>query len=157
MDFGAVFSLQGFRPALRRLVLGSAALVAAAGFAPAQSGETILHSFKGAPDGDTPVAGLIFDSDGALYGTTKFGGLSTFGPGVVFKLTPLVPPATKWTKTVLYRFQGGNDGANPVASLVFWRALRHNECRRSVREWRNGVQAHAARAPGDGMDRESAV
>jgi uncharacterized repeat protein (TIGR03803 family) len=113
------FFLQGFRPALTRLVLGSAALAAAAGLAPAQSGETILHSFKGAPDGDTPVAGVIFDSEGALYGTTKFGGLSTFGPGVVFKLTPPVPPATKWTKTVLYRFQGGNDGANPVAGLVF--------------------------------------
>jgi uncharacterized repeat protein (TIGR03803 family) len=119
MDFRAVSFLPGSRPALRRLIVGSAALAAAAGFAPAQSTETVLHSFQGAPDGDTPVAGLIFDNEGALYGTTKFGGLSAFGPGVVFKLTPPVPPATKWTKTVLYRFQGGNDGANPFAGLVF--------------------------------------
>jgi uncharacterized repeat protein (TIGR03803 family) len=121
MDFKSISLSQGSRLALMRLILSSAALAAAAGLAPAHSAatETILHSFKGAPDGDTSVAGLIFDSEGALYGTTKFGGLSAFGPGVVFKLTPPVPPATKWTKTVLYRFQGGNDGANPVAGLVF--------------------------------------
>ena len=69
-DFGAVSLLQGFRPALTRLILGSAALAAAAGLAPAQSG--VLYSFRATgTDGNVPVAGLIFNSNGALFGTTS--------------------------------------------------------------------------------------
>jgi hypothetical protein len=69
-DFGAVSLLQGFRPALTCLILGSAALAAAAGLAPAQSG--VLYSFKATgTDGNVPVAGLIFNSNGALFGTTS--------------------------------------------------------------------------------------
>jgi uncharacterized repeat protein (TIGR03803 family) len=79
---------------------------------------TVLHEFNSGSDGANPSAGLIFDSEGALYGTTRFGG-GTANNGVVFKLTPPVPPATKWTKTILYRFQGGSDGANPVAGVIF--------------------------------------
>jgi uncharacterized repeat protein (TIGR03803 family) len=37
---------------------------------------TVLHSFSSAPDGLNPFAGVIFGSDGALYGTTVFGGNS---------------------------------------------------------------------------------
>jgi uncharacterized repeat protein (TIGR03803 family) len=170
MDFRAVSFLQGSRSALRRLILGSAALAAAAGFAPAQSGvlysfkatgidgnvpvaglifnssgalfgttssgdvgagnngtvfkltalgsEKVLHSFTGAPgDGSDPVAGLIFDNNGALYGTTQFGG--TKGCGTVFMLTPPVPPLTLWTETVLHNFKNGTDGCRPEASLIF--------------------------------------
>ena len=46
--------------------------------------ETVLHSFVGS-DGAGPGAGLIADSAGNLYGTTRFGGASN--SGVVFKLT----------------------------------------------------------------------
>jgi uncharacterized repeat protein (TIGR03803 family) len=46
---------------------------------------TILHSFTGAPtDGNNPIAGLIMDSAGNLYGTTGVGGAND--QGVVFKL-----------------------------------------------------------------------
>ncbi len=39
--------------------------------------ETVMHSFTGgASDGATPVAGLIADSSGNLYGTTESGGPS---------------------------------------------------------------------------------
>jgi uncharacterized repeat protein (TIGR03803 family) len=48
--------------------------------------ETILHAFAGAPDGDRPEAGLIFGSDGNLYGTTANGGSAN--AGTVFKITP---------------------------------------------------------------------
>jgi hypothetical protein len=42
----------------------------AAGLAPAQSG--VLYSFKATgTDGNVPVAGLIFNSNGALFGTTS--------------------------------------------------------------------------------------
>jgi hypothetical protein len=36
----------------------------------------------------------------------------------VFKLSPPIPPATKWTETVLYSFKGDNDGASPQGSLL---------------------------------------
>jgi uncharacterized repeat protein (TIGR03803 family) len=71
---------------------------------------TTLHAFTG-PDGANPVAGLVFNAAGALYGTTANGGAP--GMGTVFKLNP----ATKMLKT-LHAFTGA-DGANPVAGLVF--------------------------------------
>jgi uncharacterized repeat protein (TIGR03803 family) len=46
---------------------------------------TVLHTFIGA-DGVNPVANMIFDDQGNLYGTTLMGGSSTFG--VAFELTP---------------------------------------------------------------------
>jgi uncharacterized repeat protein (TIGR03803 family) len=49
--------------------------------------ETVLHTFTGAADGGLPLAGLVQDKAGNLYGTTYFGGAS--GNGVVFRLTPL--------------------------------------------------------------------
>jgi uncharacterized repeat protein (TIGR03803 family) len=51
---------------------------------PSGTSYTVLHSFTGG-DGAGPVAGLIADSFGNLYGTTLGGGAS--GKGVVFKLT----------------------------------------------------------------------
>ena len=43
----------------------------------------MLYSFTGGADGGDPVAGLIFDSSGNLYGTTA-GGAN--GYGTVFQL-----------------------------------------------------------------------
>ncbi len=52
--------------------------------------ETKRYNFTGGRDGSTPVAGVIFDSSGNLYGTTQSGGSSfgLFGYGVVFQTTP---------------------------------------------------------------------
>ena len=72
-----------------------------------------LHAFKG-PDGANPVAGLIFDAAGKLYGTTANGG--AYGYGTAFKLVP--KPDGSWTSTKLHDFKG-TDGANPVAGLIF--------------------------------------
>jgi uncharacterized repeat protein (TIGR03803 family) len=72
--------------------------------------ETILHSFAGYPnDGGGPIAGVIRDAEGNLYGTTDNGGSSNFG--TVYKLD------ANGNFTVLHSF-AGPDGANPVASLV---------------------------------------
>jgi uncharacterized repeat protein (TIGR03803 family) len=81
--------------------------------------ETVLHSFTG-KDGANPVAGLVFDSEGNLYGTTSAGGLGscTGGCGTVFRLAPPADGATAWTETVLHSFYG-KDGADPVAGVVF--------------------------------------
>jgi uncharacterized repeat protein (TIGR03803 family) len=72
--------------------------------------EIVLHSFSGS-DGAVPVAGLVIDSAGNLYGTTSGGGSKGFG--VVFSLTG------KGTLTVLHSFSGGSDGAAPRAGLIF--------------------------------------
>lgn len=53
--------------------------------------ETVLHSFTGGADGANPVAGLVQDKKGHLYGVTFGGGApggpcGGFGCGVVFKL-----------------------------------------------------------------------
>jgi len=56
---------------------------------PSQGGawtETVLHSFAGPPDGAVSWSGLIFDTQGNLYGMTLVGGLSN--QGVVFEVTP---------------------------------------------------------------------
>ncbi len=72
--------------------------------------ETILHSFSGGPtDGSYPLAGLIADSAGNLYGTTELGGIGCNGQGcgTVYKITPT------GTESILYSFTGGADGSNP--------------------------------------------
>ena len=78
--------------------------------------ETVLDSFGGGADGSAPVAGLLMDSSGALYGTTSQGGAG--GYGVVFKLTPPAPGQTAWTETTLYSFTGGHDGGTPLGPLA---------------------------------------
>jgi uncharacterized repeat protein (TIGR03803 family)/YVTN family beta-propeller protein len=75
--------------------------------------ESVLHEFE-LTDGSYPLAGLIFDAAGTLYGTTRYGG--AFGDGLVFKLTPNSKGG--WTEQVLHQFTG-KDGAHPYAGLVF--------------------------------------
>jgi uncharacterized repeat protein (TIGR03803 family) len=79
----------------------------------------VLYSFQGASadDGSSPQGSLVFDSKGALYGTTASGGKD--GHGTVFKLTPPAASGDAWTETVLYSFKGGTDGINPASGLVF--------------------------------------
>jgi uncharacterized repeat protein (TIGR03803 family) len=74
--------------------------------------ETILHSFAGGTaDGANPVAGLVIDKAGNLYGTTDAGG--AHGLGTVFEIHQ------DGTETILHSFAGSpSDGANPVASLI---------------------------------------
>ncbi len=79
--------------------------------------ETVLYSFTGDfVDGSNPLASLVFDGSGNLYGTTAAGG--TFGEGTVFELSP--NGGGGWTETVLYSFQNeASDGISPSAGLVF--------------------------------------
>jgi uncharacterized repeat protein (TIGR03803 family) len=72
--------------------------------------ETVLYSFTGGTDGSSPVAGVIRDSAGNLYGTTIGGGAA--GWGVVYTVD------TTGHQTVLYSFTGGLDGARPDAGVV---------------------------------------
>jgi uncharacterized repeat protein (TIGR03803 family) len=78
--------------------------------------EKLLYSFQGGPsDGANPIAGVILDDLGNVYGTTSQGGSN--GLGTVYMLTP--QSNGTWTETVLYSFQGGNDAATPNSSLSF--------------------------------------
>lgn len=72
---------------------------------------TILHDFKGTPDGFEAFAGLIMEKDGNLYGTTSAGGVGQ--QGTVFRLTPNSDGT--WSESVIYSFQGAGDGAGPWA------------------------------------------
>jgi hypothetical protein len=51
----------------------------------------VLYNFTGAPDGNSPVANLIFDSEGNIYSTTAAGGKGLAcqgGCGTVFEAKP---------------------------------------------------------------------
>ncbi len=79
--------------------------------------ETVLHKFLGGADGENPYGGLAEDASGALYGTTASGGTPGEGGwGTVFTLTPPAPGKTKLTESILYAFQGGADGCEPLDS-----------------------------------------
>jgi len=79
---------------------------------------TVLYNFcsvggDSCSDGSAPVSGLVMDSAGNLYGTTRQGG--AHGPlyGTVFKLSP------NGTLTTLHSFNSnGIEGVNPLAGLV---------------------------------------
>ena len=95
---------------------------------PTPSGQrafTVLHLFSGS-DGCGPMASLIEDASGNLYGTTYGGGgicipWSGCSLGVVFKLSPPTIPGGEWTENILYRFgsSGANDAMSPEGGLVF--------------------------------------
>ena len=72
--------------------------------------ETVLHSFTSGADGGGPIAGVIRDSAGNLYGTTFYGGAAN--GGVVYKLD------TAGHEIVLYNFTGGADGSQPDAGVI---------------------------------------
>jgi uncharacterized repeat protein (TIGR03803 family) len=93
----------------------AALIVAAGGAALAAPIKTVLFSFNYS-DGAFPFAGLLADSKGNLYGTTRNGGVS--GYGTVFELTPPATAGGAWTETVLHFFTGGSDGGTPVAGLI---------------------------------------
>ncbi len=96
---------------------------------PTKSGkwtQTVLYSFQGGIDGSAPVAGLVFDSAGNLYGTTsgdtqiyEFGSGCALADscGTVFKLSP--NSNGTWTETVLHDFGAMGDGGFPLGRVVF--------------------------------------
>jgi uncharacterized repeat protein (TIGR03803 family) len=83
------------------------------------AGETVLYDFQGGADGASPEGTLIADANGALYGTTTYGGVYgcafDAGCGTVFKLTP---QGSTYAHSVLYSFLGGTDGDGPGSGVI---------------------------------------
>lgn len=67
---------------------------------------TVLHNFTG-PDGEFPEGGLAMDSAGNIYGTNR--------GSIAYKLFY----RGGWLLSPLYSWQGGDDGYDPHAGVVF--------------------------------------
>ena len=82
--------------------------------------ELVLYEFRGrrrgGKDGRYPVAALIFDGQGNLYGTTVFGGVTHHGRGTIFKLTPST--SGPWKETELH-YGGRKGGYGYLGALTF--------------------------------------
>lgn len=80
--------------------------------------ERVLHSFYNTPAGN-PVAGLVLDAAGNLYGTTMLGATQTScggGCGALFELTPVA--GGTWTYKIIHVFGSATDGYRPTGDLV---------------------------------------
>jgi uncharacterized repeat protein (TIGR03803 family) len=82
--------------------------------------ELPLHNLGGNA-GSNPLAGVVIDTAGNLYGTTLNGGYehgdcASAGCGVVYELTPTT--GGLWTETVLLAFDY-TDGGHPTGTLSF--------------------------------------
>lgn len=69
--------------------------------------ESVLWDFTCGNDGCNPYAGVIFDGDGNLYGTTQFGG---GGIGTVYELSPTQSGWSETTLSLLPGASGSNSG-----------------------------------------------
>jgi uncharacterized repeat protein (TIGR03803 family) len=99
-------------------------------FAFGNSANNVIHSFcvnAGCPDGANPVAGLIMDGNGTVYGTTEAGGnytCQTFpdsfgGCGSAFSITnPLTFAASFQTFYTFCDRPQCTDGMGPAAALT---------------------------------------
>lgn len=73
---------------------------------------TSIHNFHG-EDGYEPQSGVIFDTQGNIYGTAWIGG--PHNNGTVYRL---VNTGSGWTEQTLYDFPNAADGSGPAAALV---------------------------------------
>ena len=79
---------------------------------------SVLYTFTGQPDAAEPHAGVTFDQDGNLYGTTYAGG--GFDWGAVYCLTHPIKEGQLWTESVLYSFDPSNaDIIRPEGPVTF--------------------------------------
>jgi len=74
--------------------------------------EKTIYSFTGGSDGNWPIAGVVFDSLGNLYGETEYGGMGDQGNAY-----ELIPSPSGWTESTIYSF-----GPYPGGGLMIDRA-----------------------------------
>jgi uncharacterized repeat protein (TIGR03803 family) len=104
-----------FGNGFHRSLATSAVIFMLATAAWAVSNEKILYTLT-SEEGINPAASLIFDANGALYGTTTAGGQSSCG--AVFQVSPTGNGA--WSESTLHSFAcGPADGKAPQSALLF--------------------------------------
>ena len=79
--------------------------------------EKVLYAFQGGSDGMSPGGNLLVFQQ-SLVGTTEAGGQN--GQGTVFQVAA---SGGGVAETILYNFQGGDDGISPVGGLAADRAF----------------------------------
>jgi uncharacterized repeat protein (TIGR03803 family) len=80
--------------------------------------ESVVYRFQGGNDGEDPVYATLLNVNGKLYGTTAFGGGGNCSTGDATGCGTVFSISRSGTENVLYRFQGGSDGAFPFAGLI---------------------------------------
>ena len=75
---------------------------------------TVLYQFTGGSNGNDPLAGVVLDGAGNLYGTLYQGGASQLGAAY-----ELSRSGSSWTESTIHSFAGGTDGADPMSGLIF--------------------------------------
>jgi hypothetical protein len=109
------------------VVVAAVVLILASNVSAANWKEKVLYSFQGgATDGSLPAGGVVFDSQGKLYGATTHGGPASCTPigsacGMVFELSPPAQEGNAWTETLIYQFhgEGSKDASVPTGGLIF--------------------------------------
>jgi len=83
--------------------------------------QSVIYAFNPSviPDGAVPMAGLIFDKKGNLFGTASGGGTAKTEPyGVAFRLSPPQTVGQAWIERLLFSFGDGRSGGFLTAPLV---------------------------------------
>jgi uncharacterized repeat protein (TIGR03803 family) len=80
--------------------------------------EKVIYSFRNGTDGANPLAGLVLDAAGNLYGAATIGGAN--GGGTIFELSP---SGSHWTFSTLYSFTASgsgpcDDASGPTGAMV---------------------------------------
>ncbi len=96
------------------LVLFCALTSVATEWAQAQTFNVLYNFTISGNVGDVPKSGVVRDQAGRIYGTNSSGG--EYGYGTVYRLARA---GSSWIATGLYSFQGGTDGATPIANVLF--------------------------------------
>lgn len=81
---------------------------------PANGGwtESIVYAFNGGADGENPAGGVVMNAAGDFFGTCND---NCPIHGSVYELTP---NGSGYTKSWLYKFTGGSDGAGPNGLII---------------------------------------
>lgn len=79
--------------------------------------ESTLYDFSGGSDGGVPVAGVVLDNAGNVYGATPGG---FFEDGSVFELSPT--SGGTWTETTIISFLNEADGYGATGGLIMDRS-----------------------------------
>jgi uncharacterized repeat protein (TIGR03803 family) len=77
--------------------------------------KSTLHTFTGDPDGHAPMAAMVFDKAGNLFGTTLNGGDND--SGALFELA--AQSGGGWQESIVHSFTNASDGGYPSTPLFF--------------------------------------